>query len=141
LSNSWTRRAWLQTGACFLAGPFLQGSATAYHPANDNHSLRIPENAEPWDSGYLVDPGDSFETTLTGPGVYDYYCAPHEAAGMVGRLIVGNPTGPGSRPLDWFRGEPAKSDWKAVPEAARATFPAIDEIKTKRVVRSPVGRT
>ena len=28
-------------------------TATAYHPANGGHPLRIPERAEPWDSGYL----------------------------------------------------------------------------------------
>src|SRR5215471_12826716 len=29
-------------------------TTTAYHPANMNHSLRIPETAQPWDSGYLL---------------------------------------------------------------------------------------
>src|SRR5574337_719808 len=28
-------------------------TATAYHPKNANHSLRIPEAAASWDSGYL----------------------------------------------------------------------------------------
>ncbi len=182
MSSSWTRRAWLETGACLLAAPFLPGpataaeapvaeiltrsdrdggrvwfdpvglwiepgtivrwinevnvhTATAYHPANGSHTLRIPEKAEPWDSGYLVNPGDSFEIALTEPGVYDYYCAPHEAAGMVGRLIVGEPTGPGSRPFDWFKDDSAKRHWKSVPDAARATFPDIDEIMKNRVVR------
>ena len=78
-------------------------TSTAYHPANDGHALRIPEAAEPWDSGYLVEPGDRFEVTLTVPGVYDYFCAPHEVAGMVGRIIVGRPGGPGTLPFDYFR--------------------------------------
>ena len=60
-------------------------TATAYSPRNANHSLRIPEGAKPWDSGFLQ-PGQSFEVTLTVEGVYDYYCMPHEQAGMVGRL-------------------------------------------------------
>lgn len=182
MSSSWTRRAWLETGACLLTAPLLPGlaaasgepvaeiltrsdreggrvwfdpvglwiepgtavrwvneanvhTATAYHPANDNHALRIPENAESWDSGYLVNPGDSYAITLSVPGVYDYYCAPHETAGMVGRLIVGEPTGPGSRPFDWFEDDFEKSQWKAVPEAARDTLPAVDEIVAKRVIR------
>ena len=71
-------------------------TTTAYHPKNDLHSLRIPENAEPWDSRFLVSPGHHFEVTLTVPGVYDYFCAPHEAAGMVGRIVVGRPAGPGA---------------------------------------------
>ncbi|MGZ6292692.1 MAG: hypothetical protein ACXWMK_10940, partial [Syntrophales bacterium] len=33
-------------------------TTTAYHPRNDNHSLRIPEDAVPWSSGYLVNPGN-----------------------------------------------------------------------------------
>ena len=64
-------------------------TTTAYHPHNDSHSLRIPEGAVPWDSGFLVHPGDHFDVTLTVPGVYDYYCTPHEGAGMVGRIVVG----------------------------------------------------
>ncbi|HJR51824.1 MAG TPA: hypothetical protein VJ794_12000, partial [Gemmatimonadales bacterium] len=31
-------------------------TTTAYHPSNANHSLRIPEGARPWDSGFLVKP-------------------------------------------------------------------------------------
>ena len=52
-------------------------TTTAYHPSNDKHSLRIPEGATPWDSGYLVQPGTSFDVTLTVPGVYDYYAPAH----------------------------------------------------------------
>jgi len=73
-------------------------TATAYHPRNNHHSLRIPERAVPWDSGFLVHPGDHFEVTLTVPGVYDYFCTPHEAAGMVGRIVVGRSEGPGASP-------------------------------------------
>ena len=59
-------------------------TATAYHPVNGGHPLRIPEQAEPWDSDYLVEPGQAFEVMLTAEGVYDYFCTPHEVAGMVG---------------------------------------------------------
>ena len=113
-------------------------TSTAYHPANDNHALRIPETAEPWDSGYLIEPGDRFEVTLTVPGVYDYFCAPHEMAGMVGRIIVGRPGGPGTLPFDYFRDDPAARDWLAVPPAAQAAFPAIELIMRERLVRTVV---
>lgn len=103
-------------------------TATAYHPDNDRHALRIPEAAAPWDSGYLVDPGDAFETTLTVEGVYDYFCAPHELAGMVGRIVVGAPGGPGALPFDYFKGDPDKAAWKSVPPAARAAFPSVERI-------------
>jgi plastocyanin len=112
-------------------------TSTAYHPANDGHALRIPEAAEPWDSGYLVEPGDSFEITLAVPGVYDYFCAPHEIAGMVGRIIVGAPSGPGALPFDHFEGDPAAHDWQPVPKAAQAGFPPIEAIMNERVVRAP----
>jgi plastocyanin len=97
--------------------------------------LRIPEEAEPWDSGYLIEPGDQFEVTLTVPGVYDYFCAPHEVAGMVGRIIAGRPVGPGTLPFDYFQGDPAARDWRAVPEAARMVFPPIELVMNERVVR------
>src|SRR5215468_1815564 len=29
-------------------------SAAAYHPKNGMHSMRIPEHAEPWDSGLMT---------------------------------------------------------------------------------------
>jgi plastocyanin len=112
-------------------------TSTAYHPANDGHALRIPEAAAPWDSGYLVEPGDSFEVTLTVPGVYDYFCAPHEIAGMVGRIVVGAPSGPGALPFDYFEGDPAAQDWQPVPDAAQAAFPPLEAIMAAGVVRAP----
>ena len=113
-------------------------TSTAYHPDNDGHALRIPKAAEPWDSDYLVEPGDQFEVTLTVPGVYDYFCAPHEMAGMVGRIIVGQPSGPGTLPFDYFQGDPAARNWRAVPEAAQAAFPPIEAVMDERVVRVTV---
>ena len=35
-------------------------TVTAYHPDNDNHALRIPVGATPFNSGYLMHPGDAF---------------------------------------------------------------------------------
>ena len=97
-------------------------TTTAYHTANGGHPLRIPEHASPWDSDYLVEPGQTFEVTLTAEGVYDYYCTPHEIAGMVNRIIVGRPGGPGARS-------------SAVPAAARAAFPSIAQIMAEGIVR------
>lgn len=102
-------------------------TATAYHPKNTNHSLRIPEAAAPWDSKYLL-PGQSFEIALTAEGVYDYFCLPHEIAGMVGRIVVGKPGGPGTLPFDYFKADPAKRGWRTVPKAAQDAFPAIADI-------------
>jgi plastocyanin len=106
-------------------------TTTACHPDNDHHPLRIPEGAAPWDSGFLVNPGDHFEVTLVVPGVYDYYCMPHEAAGMVGRIVVGKPVGPGgpgAQRFDYWEGKPGTDGWRHVPEAARQTFPSVARI-------------
>jgi plastocyanin len=110
-------------------------TTTAYHPKNGRHSLRIPEGAVPWDSGFLVNPGDHFDVTLTVPGVYDFFCMPHEAAGMVGRLVVGQPGGPGALPFDYFKGRPGAGDWLPVPAAAQRNFPAVERIVRERTVR------
>lgn len=65
-------------------------TATAYAAENDDHPRRIPDGAVPFNSDYLL-PGKSFEVTLEIPGVYDYFCVPHEMSGMVGRIIVAEP--------------------------------------------------
>lgn len=100
-------------------------TVTAYHPANGDRPLRIPADAEPWDSGYLTAPGATFSRRFTVPGVYDYFCRPHEAAGMAGRLVVGT-GGAGARPFD----EPAGDgrDPRPVPAAAREALPPVEAI-------------
>jgi plastocyanin len=113
-------------------------TTTAYHPRNDHHSLRIPESARPWDSGFLVNPGAHFDVTLDVPGVYDYYCAPHEMAGMVGRIVVGKPLGPGGKPFDYWVGKRGTDGWRQVPAAARHAFPAVSRIIAERRVH-PAG--
>jgi plastocyanin len=110
-------------------------TTAAYHPANGNRCLRIPEAAAPWNSDYLVNPGDSFDLTLAVEGVYDYYCEPHEQAGMVGRIVVGAPSGPGLEPFDYFTANPATAHWQGVPEAVRTTFPPVERIMAERAVR------
>lgn len=100
-------------------------TATAYHPANDGRPLRIPRAAMPWDSGYLL-PGESFSVILTSEGVYDYFCFPHEKAGMVGRIIVGDPGVDGN--------DTASAD-AGLPGSLLAAFPTVPEI-----MAAPDGR-
>lgn len=109
-------------------------TSTAYHPANGGRSLRIPRGARPWGSEVLS-PGESFEVTLDIEGVYDYCCEPHEQAGMVGRLIVGRATGPGSLPFNWFRRTAEGKGWAEVPPAAQAAFPPVADILRRKIVR------
>lgn len=92
-------------------------TVTAYHP--DNHKpLRIPPQASSWNSNYLM-PDASFVMVFDVPGVYDYFCIPHEQAGMVGRIVVGD--------VDASANPYTDTD-KLVSENALAGFPAVDMI-------------
>lgn len=98
-------------------------TATAYHPANFDRLRRIPANAAPWDTGFLL-PGESAEIVLKVPGVYDYYCVPHEMAAMVGRIVVGKPSDAG------FEGPaPATDD---VTAEVLDSFPSVEAIIARR---------
>jgi plastocyanin len=101
-------------------------TATAYHPANFGRPRRIPQAATPWHSDYLL-PDEFFSTTLTETGIYDYYCVPHEMAGMVGRIIVGEP-----EPGGWFDGAGVND---GLPEAALNAFPSVETILIEGAVR------
>lgn len=92
-------------------------TSTAYHPDN-GRSLRIPGHAKSWNSDYLM-PGESFSVTFEIPGVYDYFCIPHEHAGMVGRIVVG--TADANSP-------PYASTDALLPKAALAGFPSVADI-------------
>jgi plastocyanin len=100
-------------------------TSTAYHPKFDR-PRRIPAVAAAWDSDYLL-AGESFAVTLTAEGVYDYYCVPHEHAGMVGRIVVGDPGADG-----WMEGAGAGA---GLPEVALAGFPPVAEIVARGIVR------
>lgn len=96
-------------------------STTAYHPQNGKE-LRIPEGAEPWDSGILglADKPLKFEHIFRVEGTYDYYCLPHEFLGMVGRIVVGRPGGPAEeKPLSL-----------GLPEAAQEEMPSTAAVMT-----------
>ncbi|WP_027170571.1 plastocyanin/azurin family copper-binding protein [Mesorhizobium sp. WSM3224] len=101
-------------------------TTTAYSPKNSGRPLRMPRAAKSWDSDYLM-PGESFSVTFTEQGVYDYYCIPHEHAGMVGRIIVGEPEANGWTKL-------AGAD-DGLPEEALKAFPTVEDIMAKGIVR------
>ncbi|WP_397474190.1 plastocyanin/azurin family copper-binding protein [Pusillimonas sp.] len=92
-------------------------TSTAYHPDNGKPQ-RIPHGAKSWDSGYLM-PNESFAMVLEVPGVYDYFCIPHEQAGMVGRIVVGQ--------VDASIQPYADTD-ALLPEPATAAFADVGEI-------------
>ncbi len=100
-------------------------TATAYHPANYDRRRRIPAEAAPWDSDFLL-PDEYFEITLTALGVYDYYCLPHEMATMVGRIVVGLPDRTG-----W---EGSSNDKTDVSEDVLLAFPLVEKTLSEGTV-------
>ncbi len=55
--------------------------------AEDRSHAQLPEGAQPFNSGNIA-PGDAFRHTFEVPGTYVYFCIPHEAMGMIGKIIV-----------------------------------------------------
>lgn len=97
-------------------------TTTAYHPANRNKQQRIPDGAEPWDSGVLSGRNAEFEITLTVEGVYDYLCTLHEDRGHVGRIVVGDPNAFPALPAD------------KLPGRAPDFLPPVEEITARGVI-------
>jgi hypothetical protein len=67
----------------------------------------------------------TFDDLAVAHAKYDYYCMPHEAAGMVGRLVVGRPGGPGALPFDYFVGRPDRRSGNRCPARLRKPSPAL----------------
>lgn len=79
------------------------GTTVTFENVSGNHNAvsydgRVPEAAD----GFETTIGETAEVTVEEPGTYDYFCSPHKAFGMVGRIVVGEPGGPaeGSMPPD-----------------------------------------
>lgn len=115
------------------------GSATAFHPVNGNHELRIPEDAQSFDSGILMDRGmvgSSFEWVFEEEGTYDFFSRNHERLGAVGRIVVGSPGGPGEK-LPGYGGRDGRAPMFA--ESAKLlSWLGTDRIIQDRIVRYPL---
>lgn len=55
----------------------------AANPAN----VELPRGAKAFNSG-RIDGGNSWQYTFTIPGIYRYFCIPHEDARMLGTVVV-----------------------------------------------------
>lgn len=55
--------------------------------ARTHGSVILPPGAAPFNSG-MLDPGHTYQYTFTVPGLYRYFCIPHERFGMVGEVDV-----------------------------------------------------
>ncbi|MBI2821535.1 MAG: hypothetical protein HYX74_04870 [Acidobacteria bacterium] len=112
-------------------------TVSAFHPSNDNQELRIPEGAKPFDSGILAQ-ADTFRWRFDIEGTYDYFSRNHTAMGLLGRIVVGRPGGPGERPPRYGGSEGRAPIY---PRAMRV-FEALNsqEIVRRKTVPFPVDR-
>jgi plastocyanin len=111
-------------------------TVTAFHPSLDNRELRIPESAEPFDSKTMGSDDGVFRWTFEVEGTYDYYSQPQEYLGMVGRIVVGRPGGPGEKPPGYGNREGRTVMY---PDAARLLeYLKSDEIVQKKVIPCPL---
>lgn len=93
-------------------------TATAYHPENDS-PRRVPDGAPPWDSGNLTVDDGPYERTFEVTGIHDFYCRPHQAQGMVGTVIVGQPQNADQAGLS----EPGEE----LPDSARSKIQVLND--------------
>ncbi len=114
-------------------------TVTAFHPDNDDRELRIPEGAQPFDSGLLGDDvNNTFEWTFEVEGTYDYFSRNHEVLGLVGRIVVGRPGGPAERPL----GYGGREGWAPIFPNAREVLELVSsqEVVEKKLIRYPTRK-
>ncbi len=100
----------------YLPGRMGFTTLTAYHPDHDNHELRIPEAAEPFDFGFPEQV--FFDWVLEVEGTYDFFSKHQEVLGMVGRIVVGRPGGPGEKPWGYGGREGRNPIYKGVHKPA-----------------------
>ena len=60
---------------------------SAFTHTVSSRARAIPAGAEPFNSGQIKG-GGTYRHTFTVPGTYNYFCDPHEGAGMSGIIIV-----------------------------------------------------
>ncbi len=117
-------------------GPLMGMTITAFHPANENHELRIPETAKPFNSGPMnkhVGNVVSFEWTFDVEGTYDYFSYPHELVGAVGRIVVGAPGGPAEKFAPGYGGREGRAVVYPAEVAVLGACPSAQIVQKKTV--------
>ena len=76
-----TRVTWKNVGSVAHTITSIRAKAT------NKAYARVPAGARAWDSGF-VGGGRSYSRVLSVPGVYRYFCIPHEGAKMIGTIVV-----------------------------------------------------
>lgn len=78
-------------------------TVTFINAQKDKHDVMfeaVPKGAELAMSPTLREKGDSWSYTFKIAGTYDYHCHPHAIYGMVGQIIVGQPSNPENQTHD-----------------------------------------
>ncbi len=81
------QRMWFEP-AIVIAEPGDTITFISFDRGHNSQSIMIPEGAEGW-RGKI---GQDVQVTVTAPGVYAYKCTPHYGMGMVGFVVVGDPS-------------------------------------------------
>jgi plastocyanin len=68
-------------------GSTVHSVSTDASNAQNPKDTSMPKGAAPFDSGFIP-PGGNYSYTFKVPGMYHYYCLPHEKAGMSGVIVV-----------------------------------------------------
>jgi plastocyanin len=68
-------------------GATVHSVSTDASNAQNPKDTSMPKGAVPFDSGFIP-PGGNYSSTFKVPGMYHYYCLPHEKAGMSGVIVV-----------------------------------------------------
>ena len=84
-------------GGTFGFGPAAvrvsPGTKVTFDWASDTHTVTVqsqPDGADWQGHDDIEDTGFSYSHTFETPGIYEYYCIPHEAMGMKGAIVVGD---------------------------------------------------
>ena len=64
------------------------GTTVRWINASSEFHTVTPDDHSEWSEAELSSQGDTFEHTFETEGVFDYFCAPHLAAGMTGTIRV-----------------------------------------------------
>ncbi|MEM7042759.1 MAG: pseudoazurin [Pseudomonadota bacterium] len=81
------QRMWFEP-AIVVAEPGDTITFISVDRGHNSQSIMIPDGAEGWKGKFSKD----LQITVTAEGVYAYKCTPHYGMGMVGFIIVGDPS-------------------------------------------------
>lgn len=69
------------------------GDTVKFIPADKGHNVETVDNMLPeGGKAFVGKVNEELAITFDKPGVYGYKCKPHYSMGMVGMVVVGNPT-------------------------------------------------